>query len=73
MTMSDDLTITVVSDTHGKTPELPPAKVLIHCGDLTTRGFRSDTLKQLVWLEQEMEKFEHGIFVPGNHDLYEDD
>lgn len=44
-----------VSDTHAYTPseagfKLPPGDVLIHAGDLTTRGSLSELRKTLQWI-----------------------
>lgn len=62
--------IVMISDTHGLCPEIPSGDILIHAGDLTNRGYRSDVHRQLCWLEKEMTKFRHTILVPGNHDFY---
>lgn len=59
--------ICIISDTHCSFPQLPPADLLVHCGDLT----RSGRLRQL------QPQYEHiaaapaelKLVIPGNHDL----
>jgi len=59
-----------ISDTHNKTPDLPGGNLLIHSGDLTVHGFRIEVYRQLLWLEAQRSKYDFGVIVPGNHDLY---
>jgi predicted phosphodiesterase len=62
--------IVIISDTHNLTCELPVGDLLIHCGDLTKHGYRSEVYKQLGWLEEQRDKFKNAILIPGNHDFY---
>jgi Icc-related predicted phosphoesterase len=64
------LNLTFISDTHNRTPALPGGNVLIHCGDLTEYGYRIEVLKQLNYLHEQLDKYQHVIVVPGNHDLW---
>lgn len=62
--------IAFVSDTHGTRPEVSPADLLIHCGDICPRGAKTDFLVQLGWLHSIRAKFPKGMFLcPGNHDI----
>ena len=56
-----------VSDTHNTFPKLPAGDVLIHAGDLTNQGSRSELQKTIDWLEST--DFEAKIVVAGNHDV----
>ncbi|KAL4896597.1 Metallo-dependent phosphatase-like protein [Aspergillus ambiguus] len=61
-----------VSDTHAYTPSeagfrLPPGDVLIHAGDLTTRGSLSELQKTLQWIIAA--DYEVKIVISGNHDI----
>jgi 3',5'-cyclic AMP phosphodiesterase CpdA len=45
-----------VSDTHGYTPmqagfRLPPGDVLIHAGDLTNQGSKSELQRTMQWIQ----------------------
>ena len=62
--------IVTVSDTHGNEPELPEGDLLIHSGDFTKFGFRSEFFKQLCWIDEQREKFKHIVVTPGNHDFF---
>lgn len=56
-----------VSDTHNTFPNLPAGDVLIHAGDLTNQGSRSELQKTIEWLQST--DFEVKIVVAGNHDV----
>lgn len=59
-----------ISDTHLQRPLLPDGDILIHSGDLTSRGTKSEVLGELDWLKFQLSKFKYVILVPGNHDFY---
>ncbi|KAL5001499.1 Metallo-dependent phosphatase-like protein [Aspergillus recurvatus] len=61
-----------ISDTHGYTPSeaglrLPAGDVLIHAGDLTNQGSKSELLKTMNWIATA--DYEVKIVVCGNHDI----
>ncbi|KAL4952966.1 Metallo-dependent phosphatase-like protein [Aspergillus filifer] len=61
-----------VSDTHAYTPseagfKLPKGDVLIHAGDLTNRGTKSELKKTMDWIAAA--DFEVKIVICGNHDI----
>ncbi|KAL4975023.1 Metallo-dependent phosphatase-like protein [Aspergillus desertorum] len=61
-----------VSDTHGYTPSeagfrLPAGDVLIHAGDLTNQGSKSELRKTVDWIAAA--DYEVKIVVCGNHDI----
>jgi len=62
--------IVVISDTHGQHAKLklPKGEVLVHAGDLTLTGNKTDTLRFLNWFGKQ--DFQHKIFVAGNHDFF---
>lgn len=62
--------LVILSDTHGRTVELPEGDILIHCGDWSGVGTFQETSKFLSWLERETPKYKHTLIVPGNHDRY---
>ncbi|MDJ0973317.1 MAG: metallophosphatase domain-containing protein [Planctomycetota bacterium] len=57
-----------LSDTHGMEPEggVPPGDVLVHAGDLTTRGTRPEVEAAHAWLAALPHR--HKVVVAGNHD-----
>lgn len=59
-----------ISDTHCRHAniKLPKGDVLLHAGDISYRGKKSEVLDFLQWFSQQ--KFEHKIFIAGNHDFY---
>ena len=68
----------VISDTHYSTAissiQLPPADVLIHCGDFTFQGKEKELINVNECLREVYDKYEHIIFIPGNHDFrFEED
>jgi Icc-related predicted phosphoesterase len=64
------LRFVAISDTHGRHRELklPKGDVLLHTGDLTTRGRKDEAADFLGWFAQQ--PFAHKIFIAGNHDFY---
>ncbi|KAL7922178.1 Metallo-dependent phosphatase-like protein [Trichoderma austrokoningii] len=59
--------IVCISDTHNCNVKLPPGDVLIHAGDLTNMGSKSELSRAVKWLEEA--DFEAKIVVAGNHDV----
>ena len=62
-----------VSDTHGYTPseagfKLPPGDVLIHAGDLTNQGSKSELQKTIDWISKA--DYEVKIIVGGQFVAY---
>lgn len=59
-----------ISDTHGDHQGLvlPEGDVLIHAGDLSAHGRRSETLAFMQWLGKH--NFEHTLCIAGNHDTF---
>jgi len=63
----------VISDTHGQHAglKLPKGDVLMHAGDISSRGKRDEVLDFLNWFKELPHKYK--IFIAGNHDfLFED-
>jgi Icc-related predicted phosphoesterase len=64
--------ITFISDTHTKhkhlTKDLPGGDILIHCGDISSRGYMYEIKNFLEWFEG-IKGYEHKIFIAGNHDF----
>lgn len=64
--------ITFITDTHTKhkhiTGDLPGGDFLIHCGDITNRGFMTEIKNFLDWFDG-VKGYEHKIFIAGNHDF----
>ncbi|OLY92720.1 Predicted phosphoesterase [Cnuella takakiae] len=58
-----------ISDTHCRhhNLRLPPGDVLLHTGDITMRGLRSELLDFLLWFR--LQPYKHKIFIGGNHDF----
>jgi predicted phosphodiesterase len=61
---------TTISDTHGKHHSLVllAGDVLIHAGDVSSRGKESEIVYFLEWFAKQ--DYERKIFVVGNHDFY---
>jgi Icc-related predicted phosphoesterase len=63
--------ITFISDTHTKhkhlTNDLPGGDILIHCGDISSRGFMTEIKNFLEWFDG-IKGYEYKIFIAGNHD-----
>lgn len=59
-----------ISDTHGKHAkiELPKGDVLLHAGDISSRGTENEVLDFLSWFSAQDHKYK--LFIAGNHDFY---
>ncbi len=59
-----------ISDTHGRHAglQLPVGDVLIHAGDVSMKGDEAAIDDFLHWFAEQ--KFQHKIFIAGNHDFY---
>jgi Icc-related predicted phosphoesterase len=62
--------IVVISDTHCHKVDLPEGDLLIHAGDLSTGGHRSQIQPQLNWLDRQHDEkgYKDVVVVAGNHD-----
>ena len=60
----------VISDTHSKHDlvKLPKGDVLLHAGDISYKGRYEDVVAFLDWFGKQ--KFQHKIFIAGNHDFF---
>lgn len=63
----DNLQIVCISDTHTTKQDLPAGDILIHAGDLSSRGTFDEVQEQLMWLNSQ--PHEHKIVIGGNHDI----
>lgn len=68
--LKEKMKFVVISDTHTRHDllELPVGDVLLHAGDLTNIGFRTDVIHFLEWFESQ--PFRYKIFIAGNHDFF---
>jgi Icc-related predicted phosphoesterase len=64
------LKFVTISDTHGKHQQLalPKGDVLIHAGDISSRGHKAEVMDFINWFSDQ--DFEFKIFIGGNHDFY---
>ncbi len=65
--------ITTISDTHGKHAQLhlTSGDILLHAGDISSRGNRTEVEDFLNWFK--VQDYKYKIFIAGNHDfLFED-
>jgi Icc-related predicted phosphoesterase len=64
----NNLRIVAISDTHNYHDQIliPECDLLIHSGDLTSRGKTTEIRKFLDWFEAQPAK--HKVFIAGNHD-----
>jgi Icc-related predicted phosphoesterase len=62
--------IVAISDTHGQHNdlELPKGDMIIHAGDVSKLGHKSEVLDFLYYFSEL--DFEHKIFIAGNHDFF---
>ena len=66
--------ITCISDTHGlhnhmtNYHKLESGDVLLHAGDFSNIGKKSEILDFIAWLHRQLKQFNHIIFIAGNHD-----
>ncbi len=58
-----------ISDTHGLHDriEVPDGDILIHCGDISSRGLLNEVTKFSNWFCKLPHK--HKVIIPGNHDF----
>lgn len=65
--------IVCISDTHTlqhlMVHDIPDGDVLVHAGDICSRGLPQEIYDTNLWFGELKDKFEHIIFVPGNHDI----
>ncbi len=59
-----------ISDTHGQHQKLtlPDGDVLIHAGDISSRGLAVEVTQFLNWFA--VQNFKYKIFIAGNHDFF---
>lgn len=63
--------VVCLSDTHDQiVSSVPDGDLLIHAGDLTTKGTAADIQKQIDWLDSLPHR--HKIVIAGNHDSWFD-
>lgn len=62
--------IIFISDTHGQHAKLnlASADMIIHCGDISSRGNITEVTDFLNWFSSL--KYEYKIFIAGNHDFF---
>jgi Icc-related predicted phosphoesterase len=64
--------LTFISDTHTKHDKLngflPGGDILLHCGDLTSRGYITEVENFMVWYDK-INNYDHKVFIAGNHDF----
>jgi Icc-related predicted phosphoesterase len=64
--------ITFISDTHTKHDKLngflPGGDILIHAGDLTSRGYITEVEYFMKWYDK-INNYDHKVFIAGNHDF----
>ncbi|QOD60890.1 metallophosphatase domain-containing protein [Polaribacter haliotis] len=61
--------IILISDTHGNHNfRIPKGDVLIHAGDVSSRGRKTEIDAFIKWFQSQPHK--HKIFIAGNHDFY---
>ena len=64
--------ITLISDTHTKHDKLngflDGGDILIHAGDLTSRGYIREIENFMTWYDK-IDNYDHKIFISGNHDF----
>lgn len=62
--------IVAISDSHGQhhsLKQLPPGDMLIHAGDVSSRGGLAAVTNFLIWFSKQDYKYK--IFIAGNHDF----
>ena len=59
-----------ISDTHCRhnNLKLPKGDVLLHAGDITYKGEKSEVVDFLKWFDKQPYKYK--IFIAGNHDFF---
>lgn len=59
--------LVLVSDTHCFFPDIPEGDILVHCGDISSQGTRSEIQRGISWLNEQPHRFK--ILIAGNHDF----
>lgn len=61
--------VVCISDTHGKHKELklPEGDMIIHAGDISSRGLLPEITKFLAWFTEL--PYQYKVFIGGNHDF----
>jgi len=63
--------ITFISDTHSKhhqiTKDLPGGDILIHAGDMSSRGYKHEIEDFCKWFDG-LDNYDTKVFITGNHD-----
>jgi predicted MPP superfamily phosphohydrolase len=63
--------ITFISDTHSKhnqiTNDLPGGDLLLHAGDMSSRGHDHEIINFLNWFSK-LDNYKNKVFIAGNHD-----
>jgi len=64
--------VVFISDTHGhhKGINIPEGDVLVHAGDALSFGTYDEGMSFISWWLKMVERFEHVIYSPGNHDRW---
>jgi len=64
------LNLVLISDTHGLHDQLqlPPGDVILHAGDISSRGTEKEIMKFLDWFGNL--DYQHKVFIAGNHDFF---
>ena len=58
-----------ISDTHGKHQfDLPPGDVILHAGDVSSRGLKAEVEHFLNWFSNL--DYQYKVFIAGNHDFF---
>jgi Icc-related predicted phosphoesterase len=64
--------LTFLSDTHTKHDKLngflPGGDILLHSGDLTSRGYIGEIENFMKWYDK-IDNYDHKVFIAGNHDF----
>jgi len=65
--------IVCISDTHGKHQQLqlPKGDMLLHAGDVSSRGSAYEVKQFLEWFEAQ--PYQYKVFIAGNHDFLMED
>ncbi|KAF3490888.1 rhamnogalacturonate lyase C [Arthroderma uncinatum] len=64
------ITVVCISDTHMSQPEIPDGDILLHAGDMTQSGSKSEIQETIDWLNRL--PHQHKVVIAGNHDLFLD-
>lgn len=72
------VSICCISDTHNqhrRISPLPSADILVHAGDISSSGYKSEIQDFAIWCDWllENEKFKEIVLIAGNHDFYFED